>query len=213
AHALRLEAGEAPAPQYGLARLLRLRVLPWRQDREGSTDDLGGLPAEDPLRGGIPAPDLAVAVRRDDRQRRRLKQGRQRLVRLAQRGLRAPALRDVLGQHELGRPPVELERIRRDLHVDDDPVFLPVTPDADGAEAVPRLGDLAAEGGHVVRRADILDRHREELVPRVAVLADRRLVDGEEPQARGSKTHIGFGFASNRGRYRSTDVWSASSAA
>ena len=36
-----------------------------------------------------------------------------------------------------------------------------------------------------MRRADILDRHREELVPRVAVQADRRLVDSEEPQARG----------------------------
>ena len=63
------------------------------------------------------------------------------------------------------------------------PFFGAVAPEAGLAQALGDLENVLHQTGDVLGRADVLDRQREELLPAVAVFADRRPVDGQDAKA------------------------------
>ena len=105
------------------------------------------------------------------------------LLRLAEPLLEPQALGHVVREDE-GRPaPLEQHLAGRDLDVDQRAVLLAVPPHArrrrPGAAALAHVGQHRVD---VLTRADLGDRHGEELRAREAVVAHGRLVDREEAQ-------------------------------
>ena len=105
------------------------------------------------------------------------------LLRLAEPALERDLLAHVVREHERRAASVELDPAGGDLDVEQPAVLGLVTPGAGAkrAEAV-AAGDAAQQRRDVLGRPDVLDRHRQELLARPAVLADRRVVDGQEAQ-------------------------------
>jgi hypothetical protein len=103
---------------------------------------------------------------------------------LLERYTRALALGDV-GRHDEPAPAArERQVVGEHVDVDDGAVLLAMTPFALARHRV-RNRQLAFERLHVVARADVPDRHAQELRARVAVARDRRVVDGEERERLG----------------------------
>ena len=88
-------------------------------------------------------------------------------------------------QHQFALPSVELQHVRGDLDFDHTAVFLQVPPDARLIEApCGQLAQILVKARQILGRANVLDRHGEEFVPRIAVVADCRIVHGQEAQCR-----------------------------
>ena len=104
------------------------------------------------------------------------------LLRLLEPVLEPEPVGDVVGEHERRLAAVVDDRPGRDLDVDDRAVLAPVVPGRGAVRARAVLGQAPEQRLHVLARADLRDRHREELVAGVAVVADRGVVDGEEAQ-------------------------------
>ena len=108
------------------------------------------------------------------------------LLRLAEPLLEPQPLGHVVGEHERGRPALEHHLAGRDLDVDQRAVLLAVAPRPRHrrARAAARL-EVAEQLVDVLARPDVGDRHGQELLARVAVVAHGRLVDRQEAQGLG----------------------------
>lgn len=96
--------------------------------------------------------------------------------------LGALALADVLREREHRPAPVELDRVPRDLDREEPPVLRAMAPLAGTLHADARERDRLAQRRDLLGRADVGDRHREELVAGVAVVLHGGGVDLEEAQ-------------------------------
>src|SRR5438477_4008965 len=75
------------------------------------------------------------------------------------------------------------EPAQADLHVDDRAVLLAMPPFPPPPCQARTHGILERSGSRdALERADVENRHREKLVPRMPVVLDRRVVDGEKPE-------------------------------
>ncbi|HEY2704493.1 MAG TPA: hypothetical protein VGL20_12450 [Candidatus Dormibacteraeota bacterium] len=99
---------------------------------------------------------------------------------MVQLALQRQAVGDVVGDDQLGVATIEGELLRGDLDLDAPAVAQAVLPDPGGA----RAGEAhpLAHPARILGRPDVEDAHGEELVARVPVVRDRRIVDGEEAQ-------------------------------
>jgi hypothetical protein len=106
------------------------------------------------------------------------------LLRLPEPFLEPQPLGHVVREHERGPAALERDLAGRDLDIDQRAVLLavPPRPRHRRARAAARL-QVGEQRIDVLARADVADRHGQELVARVAVVAHRRLVDGQEAQA------------------------------
>ena len=154
-----------------------------RRSRSSCSRAGGRRPVEQDLRVARDHGQQVVEVVRDAA---RQPADRLHLLGLRQALLQPQPVGHVMRQHERGAAPFEADPPGRDLDVDDGAVALAVAPRAGhrraGAAAEPQAGE---DGLDVLHRPDVLDRHAEELLPRVAVVADRRVIDGEELQRLG----------------------------
>ena len=143
--------------------------------------------------GGIVEPDLAedpflrLADRGEDfrrglEERLRIDQGAGHGDLRRPMAVVAQPLRDVVDEGESGPAGEDRHFGREDFHVERRPVLLAVAPETD--HAVVRLEDPQgfAEPRGVLLQADVLEGHRQEFGPRIAVLLDRRVVHVEEPE-------------------------------
>ena len=97
--------------------------------------------------------------------------------------LRAQALGHVDGDHQPRLPPGQLDGVGSHLHVEQLAGRLAVPPDVrQGRGTLRQPLQLVLQAGHVLGRADAGDGHAQELVARVPVTLDRRVVDGQEAQ-------------------------------
>jgi hypothetical protein len=96
--------------------------------------------------------------------------------------LHPPALADVVREDQCGVAALELDAAGGDLDVDHGAVLDPVLPGARDRRAGTLVLDARQQLFDVLGRADVGDRHREELVAAVAVVAHGGVVDGEEAQ-------------------------------
>ncbi len=92
------------------------------------------------------------------------------------------ALGDVLGDDQPRHPALERESVTCHLHVDQRGVLLLVLPDSEVARARSDLSDFADQRRDVPGRADVLDRHLQELFAGVSVVPNRSVVDLEKAQ-------------------------------
>ena len=128
-----------------------------------------------------------VAHRREERglHVRRLDRG---VARRRHLGRRAVALGHVEAEDDAALPPGELDVVAGDLDVDHGAVLMAVAQRQreQGARAGLREEgvDGGREGGRVLLGNELLDRHLEELLARVAVGGDRGVGDGDDPPRR-----------------------------
>jgi hypothetical protein len=83
-------------------------------------------------------------------------------------------------QHERRLAAVEHDPPGGDLDIDQRPVLATVQPGVGERRARPGAAQVLEQRGHVLGRPDVGYAHGQELVARVAVVAHRGLVDGEE---------------------------------
>ncbi len=92
-----------------------------------------------------------------------------------------PPLRcDVVCEHQMRCPAVEAERVRHDLDVDQRPVLALVTPRPRYIDPLGGALEIGRQRRYVLTRANVSDRQAKELCLRVAVLANRGIVDGNK---------------------------------
>ena len=96
--------------------------------------------------------------------------------------LQAPPLGDVEGGDQAGLVPQEADVVGGYLDLQERPVVAPQPPQAGRPEGVARLGDVRLQGRHILGRANVAQRHRQELFTRVAVRRDRGIVDRQVAQ-------------------------------
>src|SRR5687768_13817892 len=87
------------------------------------------------------------------------------------------ALGYVACRDKLTRPPVKLQIVRGDFDIDQRTVLFLMLPNHLRAPAGLRISELVEKSGHMFRRANIRDRHREKFFPAIAVLLDGRVVN------------------------------------
>ena len=94
---------------------------------------------------------------------------------LAQLRLEQLVRGDVLGEHEARGASVELDRVRRDQHVDQRPVLLAVPRDHESS-----TGARGVRGCALLVLGEVADRHPEELAAPEAVVLEGGVVDREK---------------------------------
>src|SRR5439155_963276 len=162
------------------ADVLQVRLMPAPIESE---DRCGGIVepdlAEDPF---LRLADRGEDFRRGLEERLRIDQGAGHGDLRRPMAVVAQPLRDVVDEGESGPAGEDRHFGREDFHVERRPVLLAVAPETD--HAVVRLEDPQgfAEPRGVLLQADVLEGHRQEFGPRIAVLLDRRVVHVEEPE-------------------------------
>ena len=89
-------------------------------------------------------------------------------------------LGDIVREDDARGPSLIDDRVCEEIDVEGRAVLAPVPPDARHHLAGLVLALTLQERGRILRRPDLLHRHREELVARVAGLAEHRVVRGQE---------------------------------
>ena len=149
------------------------------EERERLPHDLVRCPAIQELGSLVPAQDQAGGRRSDDGVMRGFDDRREAL----QTRFGPPPVCDVDRKNELSLASAEDQTVRGDFDVDQRAVFRSMSPDTGVLVVlvVPGLGgDAFVKSRDVLGRTNVPDRHSEELLTRVSVVAARRLVDGQE---------------------------------
>ena len=102
------------------------------------------------------------------------------LLRLAELFLESESFGHVPSHGKAAFAPIQCERVRDDFHLHDVAVLFLVPPYANLCES--RLASGLEKRRHVLGRASVRDRHREELLAGVPVLANGGFVHREEAQ-------------------------------
>jgi hypothetical protein len=95
-------------------------------------------------------------------------------------GLETCALRDVRDDHQPSDPAIDRHGVRRDLDIEQRPIAPPMPPGAGVFVHARVQGNVGPLRVTFLRGADVGHRHRQQRVPRIAVLPHGCVVDGQQ---------------------------------
>src|SRR5258708_19260382 len=89
---------------------------------------------------------------------------------------------DVVSEDEFSLSSTKGQRVACDFNINDSAIFFAVSPHLDAVKASSRPRDGLEKDGSVLLRSYVFDRHREELLPREAVVSYGGVLPSQKAQ-------------------------------